>query len=42
MVFEEARAAFPSKNDTTAKRISIAAGLISVALILVNFIPNFH
>ncbi len=41
LVFEEAKGIFPSKNDTFAKRIAIAAGVASVLLLLVNFLPNF-
>ncbi len=42
MVYEEARAAFPSQGDRKAKRIAIAAGIVSVLLILINFIPSFR
>ncbi|MFH1257841.1 MAG: site-2 protease family protein, partial [Candidatus Micrarchaeota archaeon] len=41
LVYEEARGVFPSKGDTNAKRIAIAAGAICVLLLLINFLPNF-
>ncbi|MFH0971869.1 MAG: site-2 protease family protein [Candidatus Micrarchaeota archaeon] len=42
LVFEEAKGAFPSKNDSYAKKIAIAAGALSVILLLINFLPNFR
>ncbi|MBI5224437.1 site-2 protease family protein [Candidatus Micrarchaeota archaeon] len=41
LVFEEAKEAFPSKNNATAKRVAIIAGIASVILLLINFLPNF-
>ncbi|MFH1199553.1 MAG: site-2 protease family protein [Candidatus Micrarchaeota archaeon] len=42
LFYEEARLLFPSKNDKAAKGIAMAAGIVSIALILLNFIPNFR
>ncbi len=41
LFYEEARLAFPSAGDLVAKRIALAAGVVSVLLIAVNFIPAF-
>ncbi|MEK6843209.1 MAG: site-2 protease family protein [Candidatus Micrarchaeota archaeon] len=41
LVFEEAKEAFPSKDHTFAKKVAIAAGIASVLLLLINFLPNF-
>ncbi len=42
IVYEEAKGAFPSENDRFAKRVAIAAGVLSVLLLLINFFPNFR
>lgn len=42
LFYEEARHAFPSAGDLVAKRIAVAAGVVSVLLILINFIPSFR
>lgn len=41
LVYEEAKERFPSANDSSAKRIAIAAGVVSVILLLINFLPSF-
>ncbi|MBU1198024.1 site-2 protease family protein [Candidatus Micrarchaeota archaeon] len=42
MVYEESRIAFPSPGDQKAQRIAVAVGIISVLLLLINFIPSFR